>query len=466
MCFFGVSPPGASGFPSTALPSQQTFRASRASGKVEEPALASVDVGAKGKDAGAEARPYTGKRWRRKAASTKARPLKRAATEGKAPRVEAARGAPARGAHAGWHAATPLDERLVYVEGDGDAILGIPTVIQVIAVPGVVYIHIVVVVPVVGPVFRPRVNQTEPKTAVAEAAMPANVHHGKTLEAEPVIMAVVAAETGLRNAVAAVTAALLPGAVLRLPATRTFMLPSSPLLAFLSRVAMLCRPIGLLLPLLLLALLILPRPGLFLLPLLLLALLILPTLGLFLLPLLLLALLVLPSLGLFLLPLLLLALLILPTLGLLLLFGSVVLLLALLVLPTLGLLLLLLSCGLGVLLLLCGFSLLLLFRLSLWFLFPLVLLLRARRNSDSEKQKQSRGTDDSSQFHDVASITAYSCARRSSWTARRLFPIVDSGPWPTDHPSAVHPALFTIPAGFARENGRLQKCSTATIQHK
>jgi hypothetical protein len=63
-----------------------------------------------------------------------------------------------------------------------------------------------------------------------EAAMPANIPHGETVDAEPVILAIVAPETVLRNAVAVVTAALLPGAVLRLPAVGTITLPSNLLL--------------------------------------------------------------------------------------------------------------------------------------------------------------------------------------------------------------------------------------------
>jgi hypothetical protein len=42
-----------------------------------------------------------------------------------------------------------LDERLVEVDGDRDSIPGIPAVVQVIAVPEVVDIHIIVLVPVV-----------------------------------------------------------------------------------------------------------------------------------------------------------------------------------------------------------------------------------------------------------------------------------------------------------------------------
>jgi hypothetical protein len=243
--------------------------------------------------------------------------------------------------------------------------------------------------------------------------MPANIPHGETVDAEPVILALVATETVLRNAVAVVTAALLPGAVLRLPAMCTFTLPSDLLLAYLSRAPLLCRPVVLLLTLL--PLLILLPLGLLLLfrgvgsLLTLLALLILLPLGLLLLfrgvglLLTLLALLILLP---FRLLLLLLALL-LRGLRLLLLFRGVGLLLTLLaslILLPFGLLLLLLA------LLLRGLSLLLLFRLSLLLLFlglsPLILLLLpcVSRRSDSEQQKKRGRTNNSNWFHGVTSI--------------------------------------------------------------
>jgi len=77
--------------------------------------------------------------------------------------------------------------------------------------------------------------------------VPANVHHGETVDAEPVLLAVVAAETVFRNAVAVVAAALLPGAVLRLPDVGTITLPSDLLLPRLSRAPFLCGPVVLLL---------------------------------------------------------------------------------------------------------------------------------------------------------------------------------------------------------------------------
>jgi len=87
-------------------------------------------------------------------------------------------------------------------------------------------------------------------------ALPANVHNREAVDAKLVRLAIVTAEPVIRNAIAVVTAALLPGAVLRLPATCTITLPSDLLLARLSRAPLLCGPVVLLL-LALLALLIL-----------------------------------------------------------------------------------------------------------------------------------------------------------------------------------------------------------------
>ena len=72
------------------------------------------------------------------------------------------------------------------------------------------------------------------------------------------ILAIVATETVIRNAIAVVAATLLPGAVLRLPAMRTITLPSDLLLAYLGRAPLLCSPVVLLLTLLLPPLILLP----------------------------------------------------------------------------------------------------------------------------------------------------------------------------------------------------------------
>ena len=235
--------------------------------------------------------------------------------------------------------------------------------------------------------------------------MSADIPNLQIGEAESVVLAIVATETVLRNAVTTVAAALLPGAVLRLPAMCTRTLPGDLLLADLSRAPSLSIRIGLLLLLLLtlLPLLILLSSGLLL----------SGGIGLLLLLLTLLPLLILLALGLLLfrgviLLLTLLPLLILLALGLLLLCGVILLLtlLPLLILLALGLLLL---CGVILLLTLLPLLILLLplrlcrlllfRRFILFLLFVRLVLPRARRSGEPEHQKKRCRNDVSNWFH-------------------------------------------------------------------
>jgi len=248
--------------------------------------------------------------------------------------------------------------------------------------------------------------------------MPADIPYREVVDAEPVILAIVATETVVRNPVAVVAPALLPSAVLRLPATCTITSPRNLLLPYLCWTPSLyCNIVPSL------TLLVLSRRGLLLLLLpcgvglllTLLALLVPLPLGLLLLfcrvvPLL--TLLLLPRRGLLLLLLprgvglllTLLALLVPLPLGLLLLFCRVVPLLALLVLLPLGLLLLCRVVLPLALLVLLPLGLLLLFRLglsllfgglSLFFLLVWFVLARASRSGDSEQQKKRGRSKDS-----------------------------------------------------------------------
>jgi len=109
--------------------------------------------------------------------------------------------------------------------------------------------------------------------------LPSNVHNREAVDAKLVRLAIVTAEPVIRNAIAVVTAALLPGAVLRLPATCAITLPSDLLLARLRRAPLLCGPVVLLLLALLILLsssLLLSRGIVLLLTLLLLLLIVLP----------------------------------------------------------------------------------------------------------------------------------------------------------------------------------------------
>ena len=183
--------------------------------------------------------------------------------------------------------------------------------------------------------------------------MSADIPYREIVDAEPVILAIVATETVVRNSVTVVTAALLPSAVLRLPATCTITSPCNLLLAYLCWTPPLCSNV---VPLL--TLLILPRRGLLLL--------LLPC-----------------GVGLLLT---LLALLVLLPSGLLL-FCCVVLLLTLLALLVLLPLGSLLPFRLGRLLLFGG--------LSLFLLFVRFVLARVSRSGDSEQQKKRGRSNDS-----------------------------------------------------------------------
>jgi len=125
-------------------------------------------------------------------------------------------------------------KRRLEIDANRNAIPRVTTVVQVVAVVGVDDIHIIVVVPIVRPVFRPRVNHIEPKAVVLETRIPANYLQAIAGDAEPVIRTKVATVTVLRNAVAIVAAALVPIAVLGLPVMRAMLLPNGPLFAWLS----------------------------------------------------------------------------------------------------------------------------------------------------------------------------------------------------------------------------------------
>ena len=110
---------------------------------------------------------------------------------------------------------------------DRNSCARIPAVIQVIAAIGVDNINIVGIVPIVAPVFRPRINRTEPIALVLKAWKSAHNQKGKARDAESVISAKVSAETVVRNVITAVATALLPGAVVGLPVSRAMLPPGA-----------------------------------------------------------------------------------------------------------------------------------------------------------------------------------------------------------------------------------------------
>jgi hypothetical protein len=90
-------------------------------------------------------------------------------------------------------------------------------VVHVVPIVLVENINVVIFVPVVSPIVRPRVNYAKPKAVVLEAREAANNHKRLAVDDEPVLRAKVAVVTVLRDTVAVVAAALLPRAVVGLP---------------------------------------------------------------------------------------------------------------------------------------------------------------------------------------------------------------------------------------------------------
>ena len=121
-----------------------------------------------------------------------------------------------------WFYPVQLRTRLHRVEPlqrdvDGYAFAGIPAVIEVITVVHVVDVDVVVVVPVVSPVLRPRVNGADPIALILEARVSAYDQEGQGVDAKAVARPKVSAIPVIRNAVTPVAAALLPVAVVGLP---------------------------------------------------------------------------------------------------------------------------------------------------------------------------------------------------------------------------------------------------------
>ena len=92
-----------------------------------------------------------------------------------------------------------------------------PAVVHVIPIVLIDNVNVVGFVPIVSPVVGPRINKTEPKATVLEARESANHHIRLVVNHECVVRTKVSIVTVLRDAVAVVTAALLPRPVIRVP---------------------------------------------------------------------------------------------------------------------------------------------------------------------------------------------------------------------------------------------------------
>jgi len=88
---------------------------------------------------------------------------------------------------------------------------------QVIAVIGVGYVHVIGVVPVIRPGLGPRVNEADPIAVVLEAGISANNKERLVIDSELMLWAEISTVPVVRNAVPVVAAALLPIAMVGVP---------------------------------------------------------------------------------------------------------------------------------------------------------------------------------------------------------------------------------------------------------
>ena len=107
--------------------------------------------------------------------------------------------------------------RPLHRDADRNSDVGITTVVQVIAVVSVGDVDVVVVKPIIAPVLRPWVNETDPIALILEARVSANNHEGQAIDAEPMVATKVSAVTVVRDSIALISATLLPVAVVRVP---------------------------------------------------------------------------------------------------------------------------------------------------------------------------------------------------------------------------------------------------------
>jgi len=96
---------------------------------------------------------------------------------------------------------------------NGNSNPGIPAVIHVVPVVDVRNIDVIGVVPVICPGSRPWVNETNPITLVLETRISTNHQERKPVDSEPMLRPKVSMVSVVRDAIAAVAATLLPGAV-------------------------------------------------------------------------------------------------------------------------------------------------------------------------------------------------------------------------------------------------------------
>src|SRR5437764_8103902 len=95
---------------------------------------------------------------------------------------------------------------------------------QVVPIALIVDIHIVGVIPVLGPELRPWIEQQEGEPGILEARV-SQVNHRPCPDAESMRAAEGGVEAVLRNIETAVAAALAPSAMIKGPSLRAILLP-------------------------------------------------------------------------------------------------------------------------------------------------------------------------------------------------------------------------------------------------
>src|SRR5207248_9198562 len=105
---------------------------------------------------------------------------------------------------------------------------GIASVIQVIPVIDVVDVNIVGFVPSARPVFRPRINRTEPEAHVLEPGISIHDNYRSVTNAEAVSTAKMRPEAIFGNAVAPVSPPFVPRMMFTLPMLCAMLLPNIP----------------------------------------------------------------------------------------------------------------------------------------------------------------------------------------------------------------------------------------------
>src|SRR5271169_2759924 len=110
------------------------------------------------------------------------------------------------------HSGTPLHRDV-----DRNSHVGIPAVEKVVTVVDIGDINVVVVIPVISPILRPWVNETDPIPLILEARISAHNQEGQAVDTKAMVRSKVSTEALVRDAVAVVATTLLPVAVLGIP---------------------------------------------------------------------------------------------------------------------------------------------------------------------------------------------------------------------------------------------------------